>query len=244
MRKKYLVIKGDSLWGLAERFYGDGRLYPVIGGHFKLGLEVEIPYVTFRHRVVAGDTKKRLAQHYYHDESMSEVFEVPNCAMQRDLIVGEWLVIPDLATAGHHTVAPGDSWEALADRWYGEAHLWRMIAAANHMFNQDPEPGQVLIKPRLNRRHTVVTGDTLWNLTKQNYRGSRDGQTQTMMALVAAANLIIDPKRITVGQVIYFPSVNWPTYRRPYRRWTTAVQDAALAVAPVAPVDAVHAALR
>ena len=208
MAKKYQVVKGDSLWGLAERFYGDGRLYPVISDHILLGQELEIPYVTFRHRVVAGDTKKKLAQHYYHDETMSEVFEIPNGATQRDLIVGEWLVIPDLANPGHHTVALGETWEELADRWYGEAHLWRIIAIANHMLNQDPQPGQVLIQPRLNRRHTMVAADTLWKLTKHNYRGHGYGQTQTMMALVAAANRIIDPNRIKVGQVIYFPSLD------------------------------------
>ena len=72
MSKKYQVVKGDSLWGLAERFYGDGSLYPVISDHILLGQMLEIPYVTFRHRVAAGDTKPKLAVHYYHDETMSE----------------------------------------------------------------------------------------------------------------------------------------------------------------------------
>jgi nucleoid-associated protein YgaU len=208
MSRKYQVVKGDSLWGLAERFYGDGRLYPVIGDQILLGQKLEIPYVTFRHRVVAGDTKKKLAQHFYHDETLSEVFEIPNGAAQRDLIVGEWLVIPDLVNPGHHTVALGESWEELADRWYGEAQLCPIIVIANRMVNQDPQPGQVLIRPRLNRRRTVVAGDTLWKLVKHNYGDYRDGGTHTLMALVAAANHIVDWNRIKVGQTIHFPSLD------------------------------------
>ena len=208
MSKKYQVVEGDSRWGLAERFYGDGRLYPVIGGPILLGQMLAIPDVTFRHRVVAGDTKKKLAVHYYHDETMSEIFEIANGVAQRDLIVGEWLVIPDLANPGQHTVALGETWEELADRWYGEAHLWRIIAIANHMVNQDPQPGQVLIQPRLNRRYTVVAGDTLWNLAKHNYGDDGDGRTLDLMMLVAAANHIADWNRIKVGQTVYFPSLD------------------------------------
>jgi LysM repeat protein len=113
LSEKYQVVKGDSLCGLAERFYRDGSLYPAISDYILLGQMLEIPNVTFRHRVAAGDTKKKLAVHYYHDETMSEVFEIPNGVAQRDLIVGEWLVIPDLANPGHHTVAIGETWEQL-----------------------------------------------------------------------------------------------------------------------------------
>lgn len=209
MSKKYQVVKGDSLWGLAERFYGDGRLYRAIGDHIMLGQKLEIPYVTFRHRVVAGDTKKKLAEHYYHDQTMSDVLAIPNGAAQRDLIVGEWLMIPDLADPEQHTVAVGETWEELAERWYGEAQLWRIIAIANHMLNHNPQPGQVLIRPRLNRRRTVVAGDTLWKLTKHNYGGDYgDGRTQTLIDLVAAANHIADWNRIKAGQIIYFPSLD------------------------------------
>jgi len=45
------------------------------------------------------------------------------------------------------------------------------------MVNQDFQPGQVLIQPRLNRRRTVVAGDTLWKLTKHNYGDCGDVRT-------------------------------------------------------------------
>ena len=69
MTAKYEVQSGDTLWELAERFHGDGRLHRVIAviNHLAdpdlivVGQELEIPYVTFRYQVKAGDTKKKLA---------------------------------------------------------------------------------------------------------------------------------------------------------------------------------------
>ena len=54
----------------------------------------------------------------------------------------------------------------------------------------------------------MVAGDTLWKLVKHNYGDDRDGRPANMMALVAAANHIVDPNRLRVGQIIYFPSVD------------------------------------
>lgn len=55
-----------------------------------------------------------------------------------NLIVGEWLLIPDLANPGHHTVVAGETLEVLAERWYGDKHLWTIIAIANHIGGPDP----------------------------------------------------------------------------------------------------------
>lgn len=214
MSAKYQVQAGDTLWALAERFYGDGRLNPVIAvvndlrnpDHIVVGQELEIPYVTFRYQVKPGDTKKKLALKFYNDITMSEVYEIPNGAAQRDLVVGEWLLIPDLANVGHHTVVAGETLKVLAQRWFGEDHLWTIISIANHLPDGDPAPGTVLIQPRLNRKHTVVAGDTLWKLAEDNYGDYGADRTLTMVKLIAAANIIADPDHITVGQVTYFPS--------------------------------------
>ena len=100
--------------------------------------------------------------------------------------------------------------EVLAERWYGEAGLWPVIAVANHIADADPQPGHVLIRPRLNRRHTVVAGDTLWDLANYNYGDGGADRTLTLVKMVAAANLIADrggPDRIP------FP-MNWPNCPR------------------------------
>jgi nucleoid-associated protein YgaU len=214
MVAKYQVQSGDTLWGLAERLYGDGRLFKVISvindisdpDHIVVGQELEIPYVTFRYQVKLGDTKQKLALKFYNDVAMSEVYEIPNGAAQRDLIVGEWLLIPDLANVGHHTVVAGETLEVLAERWYGEDRLWPIISIANHLTDGDPAPGTVLIQPRLNRKHTVLPGDTLWKLVNDNYGDGGTDRTLTLVKMVAAANFLDDPDHITVGQVIYFPS--------------------------------------
>ena len=214
MSSKYQVQAGDTLWELAERFYGDGRLFRVISvinhltnpDNIVVGQGLELAYVTFRSQVQVGDTKKKLALKFYNDVAMSEVYEIPNGAAQRDLIVGEWLLIPDLANVGHHTVVAGETLKVLAQRWYGEEGLWTIISIANHLPDGDPAPGTVLIQPRLNRKHTVVAGDTLWKLTEDNYGDGGTDRTQTLVKMVAAANFIDDPDLITVGQVIYFPS--------------------------------------
>jgi nucleoid-associated protein YgaU len=211
---KYQVQSGDTLWRLAEWFYGDGRLHRVIvevnylsnPDHLVVGQELEIPYVTFRHQVKPGDTTRKIAQLFYGDDRLAGIIEVANHAGQRGLVVGEWLLIPDLANAGHHTVVAGETWEVLAERWYGEFGLWPIIAIANHTANQDPQPGQMLIQPRLNRRHTVVAGDTLWELANHHYGDGGVDRTVTLVKMVAAANLIDDPDYITVGEVIFFPS--------------------------------------
>lgn len=78
----YTVRSGDTLWKLSEMFYGDGRRYRVIAvvndlsdpDLIEVGQELEIPYVTYRYQVKAGDTKGSIAEHFYGSFSMSGVF--------------------------------------------------------------------------------------------------------------------------------------------------------------------------
>ena len=87
MSGKYQVKSGDTLWTMAERFYGDGRRHPSDRRHQPsqrprphpvVGQELEIPYVTFRHRVKASDTKKQLALHFYNDiDDGRSLIEIP-----------------------------------------------------------------------------------------------------------------------------------------------------------------------
>jgi nucleoid-associated protein YgaU len=211
---EYPVVSGDTLASLAERFYGDNSLFPVISvinnlsdpDQIDVGQQLLIPYVTFRHQVTDTDTKNGLAQQFYNDVSMVEIIEIANHAAQRDLIVGEWLLIPDLANAGPHTVVSGETWEVLADRWYGESNLWPIITIANNMQNQDPPLNQPIIRPGLNWRHAVIGGDTLWALSTSYYGDTGDDRTKTLVQMVAAANHIDDPDQLPVGEVVFFPS--------------------------------------
>lgn len=213
---KYQVRSGDTLVDLATRFYGDGRRYRAISAingladpnHITPGQELLIPYVTYRHRVRGGDTKASLAQHFYSDPAMSGVYEIPSGVAQRDLRIGEWLLIPDLVNVSGHVVVAGETLPMLAQRWYGRATIWPIISIANHLDDGDPDTGTVLIVPRLNLYHGVVAGDTLWNLTEYVYGSGGQARTRTLVDMVAGANLIDDPDRITVGRAILFPSLD------------------------------------
>jgi nucleoid-associated protein YgaU len=212
MIEEHQVVSGDTVWALAQHYYGDPHLFRVITVHNKIadpdriliGQELEIPDVTYRHQVVAGDTAAGIAGYYYTEAGMTAVIEVANHVGQRDLVIGEWLLIPDIANVYHHTVVAGETLPVLAERWYGEAGLWPVISAPNHLDDQEPPLGHVLIQPQLNLRHTVVAGDTLWDLARYQYG---DHQIDERAALVAAANRIGDPDQIAIGQVIYFPSL-------------------------------------
>jgi nucleoid-associated protein YgaU len=61
----------------------------------------------------------------------------------------------------------------------------------------------------MTEKHQVQPGDTLWDLANQEYDDYGAARTLTAVQLIAAANLVTDPDFITVGQVVYFPSV-WP----------------------------------
>lgn len=214
---KYQVRSGDTLYGLAERFYGDGHRFRAISAingivdpnRVTVGQELLIPYVTYRHRVRKGDTKRGLARTFYADPAMSEVFEIPSGVAQRDLRIGEWLLIPDLVNVAGHVVVAGETLPLLAQRWYGRATIWPIISIANHLDDGDPDTGTVLIVPRLNLRHEVVAGDTLWELTEYVYGTGGEARTRTLVDMVAGANLITNPHHIPVGAAIDFPSLEF-----------------------------------
>ena len=58
-----------------------------------------------------------------------------------------------------------------------------IIEIANHMQNQDPPLNQAIIRPRLNSRHTVIGGDTLWELSTSYYGDTGDDRTKTMVQI-------------------------------------------------------------
>lgn len=214
--KNYTVALGDTLFGIAQREYGDGGLYPVIAaqnhlsnpGLINIDQELLIPYVTYRHLFTTDDStaaRQQLTQSFYGTQSpvIQLLWEVVNGVAQREIRRGTWLLLPDLANVGHHTVVAGESFAVLAARWYGDEHLAIVIANANNLDpSSDPSPGQVLIVPGLNRRRHVA-GDTLESLCVEEYG---DHDVATRAAVAGAANYIGHPHNLFSGQVVYFPS--------------------------------------
>ncbi|MFT9483744.1 alpha/beta hydrolase-fold protein, partial [Mycobacteroides abscessus] len=101
------------------------------------------PDVT-RYTVVAGDTLSALALRFYGDAELYRLIAAVNGISDPGAIgVGRRLVIPDVT---RYTVVAGDTLSALALRFYGDAELYRLIAAVNGI--ADPtalDAGRVLL---------------------------------------------------------------------------------------------------
>lgn len=214
--KNYTVAPGDTLFAIAAREYGDGDLYPVIARMNDLanpdlilaGQDLLVPFVTRRHLFTTVDStaaRAQITQHYYgtQDTKIQLIWEVASGVAQRPIEHGAWLLIPDLSDVGHHTVVDGESFAALAARWYGDDELAVVIAFANDMDPAtEPAPGTVLIQPGLNFR-MAIAGHTLESACRFVY-GDSD-LIPTWMAVVAAANHLAKPHKIFSTQVVHFP---------------------------------------
>nr|WP_257235782.1 LysM peptidoglycan-binding domain-containing protein [Rhodococcus pyridinivorans] len=183
-----------------------------------VGQELLIPSITRRHTVASGETLSGLAQHFYDDGTFFPVLAAANHIGDPNVVrVGRSLLIPELGDVGH-TVVAGETLSERARRWYGEAQLHPIISFPNRIADPDHvEVGRVLIRPGLNLRHTAVAGDTLRVLAQHHYGNAE------MFPIVAAADHIADPNKITVGQVLFFPDLtDFGRGRSSGRRWCPA----------------------
>jgi len=211
---KYQVQQGDTLERIAERCYGDARRYRAIAaandigepGHVSVGQTLDIPYVTYRHRIEPGDTTHALARRYYGDPALGGIFAVLRERHGSPLHAGDWLLVPDVSSAAGYTVRRGESLALLAARWFGQERLWPIIAIANRLSRATPPPDTVITRPRLNWRCTVSHGDTVAQLTIRRYGDGPPQRMRRLTRMVAGANLIDAETPPAVGQVLYFPS--------------------------------------
>ena len=98
-----------------------------------------------------------------------------------------------------HTVVAGETLSALALRYYGDAELYRLIAAASGIANPNViNVGQRLILPDFTK-YTVAAGDTLSALALRFYGDAE------LYPLIASASGIADPSNIDVGQRLIVP---------------------------------------
>ena len=154
--QRHTVSSGDTLHGLAERFYGDTAMSPVLAAanhvaEIRPGDRLLVPDLenVSPHMVFPGDSLTEFAVRWYNDEQCSTVIEhVNHLAGQQDVEVGQQLIRPALNR--RHVVEDGETWPQLAQWWYGDPTLDHLIAAANRRSDDEAPPvGQVLFFPDL-----------------------------------------------------------------------------------------------
>ncbi|CAN5614377.1 hypothetical protein BH09ACT7_BH09ACT7_23870 [soil metagenome] len=211
MATKYCVASGDTYPSLARQFYRDGAMAGALAAANRMtetapllvGQELVIPYITRRHVVAIGDTLFDLAQLYYGNGAMFPVLASANHIATPFVIrPGETLLVPDLVNTSTHIVYPGDTLREFAVRWYNDEHCDLLIAYANNLGEQhDIDVGQTLVRPGLNRRHTVDSGET-WAQLGQWWYGD-----PALDRLIALANGLRVDAPPPVGTLLFFPDL-------------------------------------
>ena len=126
----YTTEKGDTLWGLATRFYGDGRQWKKI-------------YEANRDVLPSSS-----------DVPVGVALVIPSAEGQPGAAVSETPATSSrpaaVAGMGTYTVERGDTLYSIARKQYGDASLWRIIYEANREQIPTPEQlpvGAVLVIP-------------------------------------------------------------------------------------------------
>lgn len=232
----YTVIRGDTLSGIAQRFYGDATKFPIIAqangiadpDRIFAGQVLRIPDITPPDPGPDPDPQEPPDPVAFRLLRPADLLNVQCTAIGCRVVTDGPVPTEPLA---RHTVVKDDNLWNLAVHYYGDGRLYRLIAEANHIPNPSLIfPGTVLSIPRRPSpppppppvTHVVVAGDTLWDLAQRFY-GNPFRYRE-----IAAANNIANPSLIFPGQVLVIPGIGGPTAQG--TRLVAVVADAHLIV--------------
>lgn len=221
MAQVYIVRRGDTLFDIARRFYGDGMKFQIIADASGIpnpnlifpGQVLQIPDLT--QPQPAPDPTPPLEPDPPPEPFEFRVLRPADLVNLRCRAIGCRVIRGGAPTGGGtplttHTVVRGDNLWNLAQQFYGDPTLFPLIAAANHIPNPNLIfPGTVLIIPALPvpppppapTIHVVVRGDSLWDLAQRFY-GNPFRYHE-----IAAANHIPNPDLIFPGQQLVIPGL-------------------------------------
>ena len=196
----YTVVKGDSLWKIAKKLYGDGTKWSLIYEANKNS--IKDPRLIWPGQVLV-------------------ISSAPTGSTGSS---GTTTTTPTTPAGGStYIVVKGDSLWKIAKKLYGDGTKWGLIYEANKSTIKDPSkiwPGQVLIignatsggttgsttttpsTSQTGNTYTVVKGDSLWKIAKKLYGdGNKWGKIYE-----ANKSTIKDPRVIVSGQVLIIPA--------------------------------------
>ena len=138
--RKHTVQRGESVSSIAKQYYGNYELTELLlrfngkpDSVIRPGEELVIPLCPI-HRVRGGDTLSRLAQKYLGKPlAYREIAALNGLDPARPLQVGQQIVIPVVFS---HDLGRGESLAALAQRFYGDTDMGRLLQTFNGI--EDP----------------------------------------------------------------------------------------------------------
>jgi len=152
------------------------------------------------HNVKPGETLTSISQLYYGDTHHDFVLASEN-ALETGInpAVGMRLLIPSVK---YHRVAEGDTWNTIAERYYGEPRRGFVLLEANpgHANKKTPEVGAQLIVP-YPLRYTAQGHDPLRQAAREFY----DGSSRAMTMLRRFNGIKNANMKIERGEVLLLP---------------------------------------
>ncbi len=148
------------------------------------------------HQVQPDESLSEISQAYYGDARHSELIRFYNGLDSSSIRAGNQLRIPVVVD---HTVVAGDSWSALALRYWADAALHRQLAM--HTLGRSDAPLKVGQKLRIGPiiPYRLRSGETLAAVSRRFY-----GQPERAGEL-ARFNGVKHPRRLQVGAKLYVP---------------------------------------
>lgn len=197
----YTVEKGDSLYKISRKMYGNGKYYARIE---KANLDINPDDIEPGVKIIvpALGKKKQIT---------------PDTTLATET---KTHLTPETTTAPSgpdtYTIKKGDNLESIARAIYGDPNLWGAIKKANPGINPKRlKIGQKITIPETPRApeeaettpattssegtYTIQPGDTLGKIAKKLYG------KESLWLKIQKANPELDPRRLTVGRKIKLP---------------------------------------
>ena len=134
--QEYSVVKGDTLWSIAEKFYQSGNNWKNIADTNK----------------ISDPTKIEVGQKLTIPDVKTAEPVVPSPKPTEKPVVTQNQASPNVnqaITGANYTVVKGDSLWKIAVRAYGDGYQWIKVASANKLKHPNViHPGNVFIIPR------------------------------------------------------------------------------------------------